>query len=359
MSRNGKLCFGVIGTGSIGKIHMAQLSKLSEDVELAAVTDVNQPMAEQAAKEFAVDRVCKTHTEMLEDSDIDAVIIAVPNKYHAPIAVEAMKAGKHIMLEKPMAVNVESAKEIVRAQKEYKRILMVPHQMRWEWISGEIKKNVENGSLGKIYYAKAGWMRRKGIPGWGSAFTQKEESGGGALIDAGVHTLDLALYLMGNPKPVSVFGSVYSELGSRKKGLGVWGTRNMNGKFDVEDLATALIRMEDGSVLSLETSWAMNGEIGDSGPFIHLLGSEGGAATAWKTGTLYAEMFDHPINVKLEPPADCPEARVLMLKHFIDCLQEGKESISNAMTGLANNLIIDAIYQSSQNKCEVILNWDL
>ncbi|OQB15211.1 MAG: putative oxidoreductase YcjS [Firmicutes bacterium ADurb.Bin193] len=359
MSKNGKLCFGVVGTGSIGKIHLQQLSMIPDEVIISAVTDVFEPSAQKVAAEFNVPRVCKTYTEMLEDKDIDAVIIAVPNKYHAPIAIDALKAGKHIMLEKPMAFDVRSAKDIVRAQKEYKKIVMVPHQMRWNWLSREIKQNVEAGELGRIYYAKTGWLRRKGIPGWGSAFTRKEESGGGALIDIGVHMIDLALYLMGNPKPVSVFGSTYAELGQNKIGLGTWGTRDMSGWFDVDDLATALIRMEDGSMLSLEVSWAMHGDIGESNPWLYLFGTEGGAQMTENEGKFYTEGFDRSITVDIEKPDNTEDSRAAMLRHFIDCVREGKESISNQMTGLTNNLILDAIYQSSQTKREVILDWNL
>jgi len=359
MGERNKLRFGFIGAGNIGNVHMNVVSRLTEDVEMAAVTDAYLPLAEQRAKEYGIPRVYRSAEELINDEGIDAVIIGVPNKYHASIAVKALEAGKHVVLEKPMASNVEEARQIVRVQRETGKILMVPHQMRWEPLALQVKELAQNGSFGRIYNAKAGWMRRKGIPGWGTWFTQKAESGGGPLIDIGVHLLDLSLYLMGNPKPVSVFGSTYAEFGPHRRGIGTWGTPNWNGFFDVEDLATALIKMEDGSTLSLDVSWAVHGEIEGNGPYVHLMGAEGGAVIRNSAGKLFTEKFNQTIDIDLQPSANHEDARTLMFRHFIECVREGKEPISNAMTGFTNNLILDAIYESSRTGHEVRLNWDI
>jgi predicted dehydrogenase len=217
---------------------------------------------------------------------------------------------------------------------------------------------VEEGALGKIYNAKTGWFRRKGIPGWGSWFTQSEVTGGGPLIDIGVHMLDLSLYLMGNPKPVSVYGSTYAEFGPKKRGIGNWGTPNWNGFYDVEDLATALIKMEDGSTLSLEVSWAVHMDT-DNQPFIHLMGSEGGASIKGSSGKLLTEKFNRAIDIDLQAPESAQSDREGVSKHFVECIREGKEPITSAMSALTNNLIIDAIYESSKTGHEVILDWNI
>jgi len=213
--------------------------------------------------------------------------------------------------------------------------------------------------LGQIYNAKAGWFRRKGIPGWGTWFTRKSESGGGPLIDIGVHMLDLVLYLMGNPKPVSVYGSTYAEFGPKRRGIGTWGTPNWDGSFDVEDLATALVKLEDGSTVSLEVSWAVHGEIEGNGGFIHLMGSEGGASIHGERGKLFTELFDRPIQTEIAAPKNAPDPRMLMAQHFLECVREGKEPISSAMTGFTNNLVLDAIYRSSQSGEAVKLDWTI
>jgi predicted dehydrogenase len=353
-----KIRIGMIGAGSIGGAHMETFSQLTEDVVLEAITDVVLPAAEKRAAEYKINRVIPTVEELLHDEQIDAVIVGVPNKWHAPIAVQAMQAGKHVIVEKPMGINSEAAKEIVRAQQETGKVVAVGHQMRWQPQFQGVKKQVEAGALGNIYNAKTGWFRRKGIPGWGSWFTQKAESGGGPLIDIGVHMLDLALWLMGNPKPVSVYGTTYAAFGPEKKGIGSWGTPNWDGVYDVEDLATALIKMDNGATLSLEVSWAVN-MASDNQPFVHLMGTEGGASIVGDKGTLLTETFDQAIDVDVKVPSEPESARVQLSKHFIECIRENKQPINSVMSGLTNNLILDAIYESSKTGKEVKLDWSL
>ncbi|MCC2685205.1 MAG: oxidoreductase [Paenibacillaceae bacterium] len=359
MSQQAKVKFGIIGAGNIGKVHCKTISKLKDVAEIAAITDVYRALAEERAAEDGIRKVYGTVDELLADGDIQAVVIGVPNKFHAPLAIQAMEAGKHVILEKPMGVNLEAAKEIVRTQRKTGKTIMIPHQMRWEAAAQALKQRIEQGELGRIYNAKAGLFRRKGIPGWGTWFTRSEISGGGPLIDIGVHMLDLSLYLMGNPKPVSVYGSTYAEFGPHKRGIGNWGTPNWEGSFDVEDLATALIKMEDGSTLSLEVSWAVHGGVENNGPFVHLMGTDGGASLRGKEGKIYKEQSGETIDSKVEAGDGKENPRIPMYKHFIECLELGTVPISNAMTGYTNNLILDAIYRSSQSGNEVKLDWTI
>ncbi|MDQ0230401.1 putative dehydrogenase [Metabacillus malikii] len=352
-----KINIGFIGAGAIGNVHLSTFSKLSDEVSLRGITDYSLGLAEQKAAEYSVEKVYSDVDSLLLDPLIDAVIIGVPNKWHASITIAALKAGKHVLVEKPMGINSEDAKAIVRVQRETGKIVMVGHQMRWQWQVRQIEEQVSKGALGNIYHAKAGWYRRKGIPGWGSWFTRKEDAGGGPLIDIGVHMLDLALYLMGNPKPVSVYGATYAEFGPKKKGIGNWGTPNWDGYYDVEDLATALIKMDNGSILSLEVSWAVHMDTNND-PFIHLMGSNGGAAINSHTAKILTEQFDSAIDIELTKTDDI-EDRILLSEHFIECIRENKQPITSAMSGLTNNLILDAIYESSETGHEVLLNWDI
>ncbi|MBP1995260.1 Gfo/Idh/MocA family protein [Paenibacillus eucommiae] len=348
---------GVIGAGNIGNVHLSAFKQVP-DVHIAAITDVYLPIAAERAAQYQIEKVYPDAQKLLEDDEIDAVVIAVSNEWHAPIAVQALEAGKHVLLEKPMALNVQSAKQIVEAERKSGKVVMIAHQRRWESVALQVKDQIDKGALGHIYHAKAAWMRRKGIPGWGTWFTQMERSGGGPLIDIGVHMLDLTLYLMGNSRPVSVFGATYAEFGPHKRGIGTWGKPDWNGHYDVEDLATALIKLENGATLSLDVSWAALTDT-DNRPSIQLLGSQGGASLRGQEGKLLAELFDSEVDIPLND-LDEPEAsRLRMNQHFIACVRDGKEPITSVMSGYTNNLILDAIYRSSQSGHEVIIDWNI
>ncbi|WP_338554837.1 Gfo/Idh/MocA family oxidoreductase [Paenibacillus sp. KS-LC4] len=349
---------GIIGAGAIGKVHMETFQKVGAEAAIVtAVTDAYLPLAEQRAAEFGITTIHKSPQALLEDQELDAVIIGVPNQFHAPLAIEALKQGKHVLLEKPMAIDAEAARTIYEASQAAGKVLMMAHQMRWLGINRAIKARVENGDLGSIYNVKTGWFRKKGIPGWGSWFTRKDQAGGGPLIDIGVHMLDLSLYLMGNPRPVSVYGSTYAEFGPKRRGIGTWGTPNWDGYYDVEDLATALIKFENGATLSLDVSWAAHSASLSEEPFIHLMGTEGGAALVGTNGCYVTHEDDKVVESEITP-FDGEEDRVLLSRHFIDCIKEGKQPIASALSGYTNSRILDAIYESSRTGNEVKLHWD-
>ncbi|CAM3986372.1 Gfo/Idh/MocA family oxidoreductase [Paenibacillus alkaliterrae] len=347
---------GIIGAGAIGNVHMQTFNNV-EDIELAAVADVYLPLAEQRAQEHHIQTVHTSPQALLEDSLIDAVVICVPNQFHAALAIEALKKGKHVLLEKPMAIDSEAARMIVEEAEKSGKVLMMSHQMRWTGLSRALKQHIDNGDVGQIYNAKAGWFRKKGIPGWGSWFTRKDQAGGGPLIDIGVHMLDLSLYLMGNPKPVSVYGSTYAEFGPNRQGIGSWGTPNWDGYYDVEDLASALIKLDNGATLSLEVSWAAHSAFLPEEPFIHLMGTQGGVAIVGNNGKYVTHTDDEVVESDITP-LEGEEDRILMSRHFAECIREGKQPITSALSGYTNNRILDAIYESSRTGNEVKLKWD-
>lgn len=351
-----KISIGIIGAGGIGNVHMGTLAKI-DGAEVTAVADVYQPLAQQRAEEHGIKAVHPDPQELLEDESIDAVVIGVPNRFHAALAIEALKRGKHVLLEKPMAIDSAAARTIYEQAEQSGKILMMSHQMRWKGLSRAVKEIIERGELGRIYNAKTGWLRKKGIPGWGSWFTRKDQSGGGPLIDIGVHMLDLSLYLMGNPKPVTVFGSTYAEFGPNKEGIGNWGTPNWEGYYDVEDLASALIKLDNGATLSLDVSWAAHSAGLPEEPFIHLMGTKGGISIVGEKGTYVTHADNNVVETEIEP-LEGDEDRELMMKHFVECVRQGTAPITSAMSGYTNNRILDAIYESSKTGHEVKLNWD-
>lgn len=355
MSENSKIRIGIVGAGFIGKVHAKQFNALTDEAEIVVIGDPFEESAKKAAEEFSIPEAVGSSDAVLERDDLDAVVLAVPNKTHAPLAIQALESGKNVLLEKPMALNAEQSKSIVRAQQAAGKILMMGHQMRFSGYARRIKAMLEAGDLGKVYAAKTGWLRRKGIPGWGSWFTRMDEAGGGPLIDIGVHMLDLSLYLMGGPKPVAVYGSTYAEFGPRKMGTGTWGTPDWDGVYDVEDLASAMIKMDDGSTLSLDVSWALNSGEFDF-PFVHLFGNEGGVAFK-KEATFYQEKDGELSEKELEPLEG--EDRRFLAAYFLECVRDGKQPHNDAMSGLTNMLILDAIYQSSKTGEVVQLDYSL
>ncbi|WP_152392092.1 Gfo/Idh/MocA family protein [Paenibacillus guangzhouensis] len=352
-----KLRVGIIGAGSIGAIHAEAYQSLAES-EVLAITDVHLPLAQKVANTYGIEQVYERMEDLLDDERIDAVVVAVPNKFHESIAVAALEKGKHVMIEKPLAIDTAGARNIVKAQRTSGKVVMIPHQLRWDATALAVKEEAAKGSLGDIYYAKTGWFRRKSIPGWGSWFTQSALSGGGPLIDVGVHMLDLAIYLMGNPKPVSVFATTYAAFGERKLGIGSWGTPNWEGTFDVEDLATALIKFDNGASLQLEVSWAAHTVAEGNVSFLHLMGTEGGAVIQGNKGKFLMERFNRTADIEIAVPTQAEDSRVLLNRHFIDCIERGTEPMTSAYSGLTNLAIIEAIYESGKTGKQVDVNID-
>jgi predicted dehydrogenase len=351
-----KVRFGILGCGFIGRVHINQIIA-QDDAEVVAVFDPSEALAKQAA-EMSGGLAITTAEELISLQEVDVVVVASPNKTHADLAIKALEAGKHLISEKPLALSGKQAKKIAAAAEKAGTVTMVPHQMRWAGSSKKVKELADKGEFGNIYYGKAAWLRQCGIPGWGSWFTRFDESGGGPLIDIGVHMLDLSLYLMGNPKPVSVYGSTYAEFGPRKMGTGTWGTPEWDGVYDVEDLASALIKMDNGATLLLEVSWAANIPNEVSKPHVILLGSEGGASVV--PGGKELELAGLKFGQSFSCKANVPELdmRVEMMRHFLDCVKAGEQTIAPVYSGMVNNIILDAIYESAKTGKSVDISWD-
>lgn len=323
---------GIVGTG-IGRIHAGGYKKC-EDVEIKTICDVDSERAEKFAAEFDVKNICNDYKELMADDEIDAVSICTPNALHAPIAMAAFEAGKHVICEKPISTNTADARQMVEAAKKSGKIFMMGFNNRFRGDTQLLKKCIENGDLGEIYYAKTGWLRRKGIPGMGGWFTTKAMSGGGPLIDLGVHVLDLALWLMGNPKPVYVMGSSYAKFGpeiAKKNG----------GTYDVEDLATGMVKLENGATVFVEASWASHVE--RERIYTQLIGTKGGAEV--DPLRIYTDINGSTANVDLTYPN--VSGHEMEIVHFVECVREGKTPIATGEHGLHIQLILDAIYEST------------
>jgi len=248
----------IIGCGGIanGK-HMPCIKQMA-NVEMAAFCDIVKERADKAAKEYGSDGavVYTDYRKLLEDKSIDAVYVLTPNIDHSYMTVEALESGKHVMCEKPMAKTSKEAQLMVDAAKKSGKLLTIGYQGRYRADSQYLRRMVDRGDLGEIYFAKAHAIRRRAVPTWG-VFLDEEKQGGGPLIDIGTHALDLTLWTMNNYKPKSVTGTVYKKLGSRADCGNAWGAWDPK-TFTVEDSAFGFITMADGATIILESSWALN-----------------------------------------------------------------------------------------------------
>ena len=248
---------GVVGCGGIANGKHLPAIKRNGKIELVAFCDLIKERAEKAKEEYGTPdaRVYTDYKDLVKE-DVDVVYVLTPNNAHAPVSIAAMKAGKHVMCEKPMAKTYAEAKEMVETAKETGKILTIGYQNRYRADSQYLKSVCEADELGDIYYAKAHAIRRRAVPTWG-VFLDEEKQGGGPLIDIGTHALDLTLWMMNNYEPASVTGSTYRKLADQTQTGNAWGDWDPE-KFTVEDSAFGFIKMKNGATIVLEASWALN-----------------------------------------------------------------------------------------------------
>ena len=253
-----KLRIGIIGCGGIANAkHMPSLAKLPQ-VEMVAFCDIIEQRAIDAKAKYGTPDadVYTDYKELLEDKTIDVVHVCTPNRSHSFITVDALDAGKHVMCEKPMAINSAEAKKMLDAAARSGKKLTIGYQSRQSLGAQYLKKEAEAGTFGEIYYAKATALRRRAVPTWG-VFLNEYEQGGGPLIDIGTHSLDLTLWLMDNYKPKYCVGTAYHKLNKDTNQGNAWGNWDPD-KFTVEDSAFGFIVMENGATVNLESAWALN-----------------------------------------------------------------------------------------------------
>lgn len=350
-----KLKIGIIGCGSISKEHIGAYSR-HPDAELYALCDINPVQLKKAAEACGVARTFTDMADMLALPELDAVSICTWNSAHAECAIAALEAGKHVLCEKPMALCTAEALQMEAAAQKAGKLLMIGFVRRFGNDCEIVKDFIDAGDLGELYYSKATYLRRNGNPGgW---FGDKARSGGGPLIDLGVHVIDLVRYLMGNPRPVSVYGATFQKLFDRKN-IKLFGGYASEGRSDqdicdVEDLAAAMIRFDNGAVLHIEASFSLN--IKQDTGTIELFGTKGGASLSPEL-ELYTERNGYLIDVGLAHPTalDFNGLFDKEIAHFIDCIQTGAACRVPAKDGVSIMRILDAVYESARTGHEVML----
>lgn len=355
---NSTLRVGVVGLGFAGETHLKSYLQLP-NIEAVALAGLEEPKLRQLGATYGVPNLYPHWEELVARDDLDIVSVCTPNFLHAPIAIAALKSGKHVLCEKPLARTSAEAGAIVQAAREAGRVLHVAFNHRQRGDVQTLKRYLDSGSLGRIYHAKASWMRRSGIPGMGSWFTSKDMAGGGPLIDLGVHVLDLALYLLEEPEVLTVSAATYAEMGPHGRGGSITAAKQIVGAtYEVEDLATAFLRLKGGTTLLLEASWATYGSAGDDFG-VTLYGTEGGAEIKVKNYTwedtlrIYTDVADVPAEV--HPRLTKGEGHLAVVRDFIDAIRGRDWAAHVGVEGLRRTQIIDACYASALENREVTL----
>lgn len=343
-----KLRMGLIGAGNIAQsAHLPAYAK-RDDVEVVAVADWNIERAQQAAKTFGIPRAYASVEELLAHEQVDAVDICVWNGSHSDVAITAARAGKHVLCEKPLASTLEKALTIQQAVDEYGVTFMLAVPRRYQSDVQLLADMVQSDQLGEIYYAKTAMIRRRGTPiGW---FTDTAKSGGGPVLDIGVHCIDCCWYLMGKPKPVSVSAATSHRIGNfQTKGVSRWTALDGDvTAFDTEDSAAGFIRFENNACMLFETSWSINAP---NQEYTQICGTKGGATLG--PLTIYTE--ENQFLVDKKPVTIDIDRFHYEIGHFVECVREGKKPISSLEDAVILQCILSAIYESAAQRQEIFL----
>jgi predicted dehydrogenase len=346
---------GIVGTGSISESHLNAYAN-SVDAIITAICDLNEQRALQVAKKYGADKTYTDYRELFADSDIDAVSICTWNNTHAEIAIAALQAGKHVLIEKPLCRTVEEALRIEEAVQASGKILQVGFVRRFDNNVQMLREFAEHGEFGNIYYAKASTIRRLGNPGgW---FADVERSGGGPLIDIGVHVIDLCWYLMGRPKVKTISANTYKKLGNRSnvRNLSFYKAADYDAtKNTVEDLANALIRFENGASLMVDVSFTLHAKQ-DEGS-VKFYGDKGGFEVD-PAIVMVTEKHDTIMNILPQTDSDGFQVESAFqneINHFIACVMTGKQPLSPVSDGVEIMRILCGIYESAAKGEEIHL----
>lgn len=351
-----KIKIGLIGAGSISDFHLESYANHPE-VELLAFCDLDDSRAKEKAKKYGVTKVYTDYRKFLANGDIDAVSICTWNNSHAEISIAALEAGKHVLVEKPLCKTVEEALEVEKAVKRTGKVLQVGLVRRYAPNTKVLRQFIDNGELGEIYYAKASCLRRLGNPGgW---FSDHDRSGGGPLIDLGVHMIDICWYLMGRPKVKSISGNIYNKLGNRAhvKNLSFYKAADYDAACnDVEDLANAIIRFEGGASLMVDVSFTLHAKKDEVS--VKIYGDKGGAEIEPEL-MIVSERHDTILNIIPQVDHlsfDVKAAFQNEIDYFISSCRNELETLSPVEDGVELMKMLCGIYESAQQGKEIIFS---
>lgn len=345
----------VIGCGSIARSQHIPAFMHSKDAEIRYFCDIIPKRAQAAADACGLGTAITDYRVALADPALDAISVCTPNDMHAKITIDALRAGKHVLCEKPAARTYQEALEMQAAQHETGKLLLIGVVNRFNEGVNRIKRMIDQGRLGRLYHVCASFRAHRSIPGLGGAFTTRAIAGGGALIDWGVHFLDIVMYCAGDPAPLTVSGETFCELGKDMRAYvykDMWaGPPDYDGVYDVEDSVTGLIRTR-GPVISLHGAWAQN--IGEQEMYIDFMGDKGGVRLHYGNDfTFYSDQDGALISMTPQFTAENPFQREI--DTFVHCAASGGKPASHIDTTIITARIMQTVYDSAATHREIVL----
>jgi len=342
---------GFVGAGGIAGTHIRWLKPV-DGVEVVALADPAPGACEKQIVAHGLDqaKAFDDYKAMLKMDGLDAVSVCTPNWLHKQPTLDALRAGKHVMVEKPMAMTAREAKAMCDAAKRAKRVLTIGFQHRFSPAAQFVRKAVDDGLLGDVLYCRAHALRRRGIPSWG-VFGRKNLQGGGPLIDIGVHIIEMSHYVMGKPKPVAASAACHTYLGNKKpQATSPWGDWDYK-TYTVEDLATGYVRFDNGATLSIEASFAahIEGNAFNS----TFMGTKAGAIVDGGSARLFTDMAGKMVNVS-PTVFEKDEAFGVKMRSWIEAIRGG-ENQAPGEDGWMVQQILDALYLSAERGKEVAI----
>jgi len=348
-----RLKVGVIGVRGIANTHYPGWEE-SPYTEVVALSDIDPKVLKEAGAKKGIDLLYKNPKDLIANPDIDIVDICTPNMYHTPLTVASLNAGKHVICEKPLAPKPADIKKMIAARDKSGKMLMTAQHFRFDGNAKALKSEIDRGILGNVYHARSWMLRRSGAP-TRPGFILKEHSGGGPCIDIGVHILDLTLWMMGNPKPVTVTGVTKDKLCRLPGAFSNWGGP-IPKNWDVEEFAAAFVRFENEATLVLEVSWLLNHKTTSEDMQMWLYGDKGGAHWPFNEILTTNNKTRQHMNTQLtDQERGEPHAKECM--EFAEAVVKGIPSPVPAEQSLDVITILDALYQSAAKGKEVTLKY--
>ncbi len=344
---------GVVGVGGIANTHFPGWQK-SPHTEIVALSDINETILNRVGDRLDVNRRYPQFADLLADPSVHIVDICTPSMYHAPLAIAALEAGKHVICEKPLAPEPEDILKMIEARDASGKYLMTAQHFRFGGDARALKSEIDAGVLGELYHARSWMLRRSWYP-TGATFCYKKHSGGGPVIDIGVHILDLTLWMMGLPKPVSVVGVVGDKLAKMPGAFSSWGG-DIPRDADVEEFAAAMVRFDTGATLMLEVSWLLHHSTTGEDMQMWLYGTKSG--THWPSKKIVSANNERKLHMEttIQSSFDLGEPHAAECMAFAQAIVDGAPSPVPAEQSLEVQRILSALYRSSAEKREIRLD---